>query len=82
MSSLGTREIGDSGYLSQATGTGDTQAALTPQHAIHPPSPLTSSLPDLLPQQALLVPHSPSPGLHSHSIPFYRDEIRHFLISF
>ena len=61
---MGTREIGDSGYLSQTTGTGDTQSALTPQHALHPPSPLTASLPDLLPRQALLVPHSPALGMY------------------
>ncbi|KAK7075286.1 hypothetical protein SK128_014675 [Halocaridina rubra] len=59
VASLGTGEIGDSGYLSQATG--DTQTAVTPQHGPHSPtSPY--SLQEIVPKQALLVPHSPRTG--------------------
>ncbi|XP_066965067.1 guanine nucleotide exchange factor subunit Rich isoform X3 [Macrobrachium rosenbergii] len=59
VASLGTGEIGDSGYLSQATG--DTQTAVTPQHGPHSPT-TPYSLQDIVPQQAQLVPHSPRTG--------------------
>ncbi|XP_042872511.1 guanine nucleotide exchange factor subunit Rich-like isoform X2 [Penaeus japonicus] len=59
VSSLGTGEVGDSGYMSQATG--DTHTAVTPQHTPHSPkSPY--SLQEVMPRQALLVPHSPRTG--------------------
>ncbi|XP_069159265.1 guanine nucleotide exchange factor subunit Rich isoform X3 [Procambarus clarkii] len=56
--SLGTGEIGDSGYLSQATG--DTHT-ITPQHGPHSPS-TPYSLAQMVPQQALLLPQSPRVG--------------------
>ncbi|XP_042224656.1 guanine nucleotide exchange factor subunit Rich-like isoform X2 [Homarus americanus] len=58
VASLGTGEIGDSGYLSQATG--DTHT-VTPQHGPHSPtSPYSIS--EVVPRQALLLPQSPRAG--------------------
>lgn len=58
IASLDTGEIGDSGYLSQATG--DTQT-VTPQHGPHSPVSLPSPT-DMMPRQALLLPHSLAAG--------------------
>ncbi|XP_045104693.1 guanine nucleotide exchange factor subunit Rich-like isoform X1 [Portunus trituberculatus] len=58
IASLDTGEIGDSGYLSQATG--DTHT-VTPQHGPHSPPALPSPI-DIIPHQALLLPHSPAAG--------------------
>ena len=69
VASLGTGEIGDSGYLSQATG--DTQTAVTPQHGPHSPA-TPYSLQEMVPQQALLVPHSPRTGRSLSCICFHR----------
>lgn len=55
-------EIGDSGYLSQATGeTRETTLATTPQHGPHSPT-IPNAMNDLMPLQAQLLPHSPRPG--------------------
>lgn len=58
VASLDTGEIGDSGYLSQATA--DTHT-VTPQHGPHSPPALPSPI-DIMPRQALLLPHSPATG--------------------
>lgn len=55
---IDTGEIGDSGYLSQATG--DTQT-VTPQHGPHSPTSLPSPT-DMIPRQALLLPRSLAAG--------------------
>ncbi|XP_069939686.1 guanine nucleotide exchange factor subunit Rich isoform X2 [Cherax quadricarinatus] len=58
VASVGTGEIGDSGYLSQATG--DTHT-VTPQHGPHSPS-TSYSLSEMVPRQALLLPQTPRAG--------------------
>ncbi|XP_071528782.1 guanine nucleotide exchange factor subunit Rich isoform X3 [Panulirus ornatus] len=58
VASLDAGEIGDSGYLSQATG--DTHT-VTPQHGPHSPTS-AYSLSEMVPRQALLLPQSPRTG--------------------
>ncbi|KAL7631863.1 UNVERIFIED_CONTAM: hypothetical protein RMT77_017834 [Armadillidium vulgare] len=64
-SSLNGGEIGDSGYLSQSTNTGDTGTPLTPQHLMHShsitPLPLSNTVIDgTVTHEAMLAPHSPT----------------------